>query len=128
MMHAAIYDAVNSIDETHHHYLVQIQGPSHRASREAAAASAAHEVLIALYPSLQPTLDAELQQSLDQVPDGPHKEQGIAIGRLVADQVVALRSADGSNVQPPPFVFWKCAGRLRIDTAEFPEATTYGMV
>jgi hypothetical protein len=100
MMHAAIYDAVNSIEETHHPYLVDIQGWSHRASQEAAAASAAHEVLFALYPSLQPTLDAEFQQSLQQVPDGPHKEQGVAIGQLVADQVVALRSADGSNVQP----------------------------
>src|SRR5438270_6797864 len=57
IMHAAIYDAVNSIDGTHHPYQVQVQGASPDASQEAAAASAAHEVLVALYPNFQPTLD-----------------------------------------------------------------------
>src|ERR1700760_217598 len=39
IMHAAIYDAVNSIDPTHRAYLVQVQGVSARASQEAAAAA-----------------------------------------------------------------------------------------
>jgi hypothetical protein len=63
IMHAAIYDAVNSIDGTHYAYLVQAQGVSPEASQEAAAASAAHEVLAGLYPTFQATLDTELQQS-----------------------------------------------------------------
>ena len=118
MMHAAIYDAVNSIERTHHSYLVHLHGVSSRASREAAAA---HGVLIALYPSFQSTLDAELQQSLDQVSEGRHKDQGIAIGELVADEIVALRSVDGSSVQPPPFVFGNAPGDFQSTPPNFPQ-------
>src|SRR5580704_17467880 len=45
IMHAAIYDAVNTIDGTHKPYLVQLTGVSRHASQDAAAAAAAHEVL-----------------------------------------------------------------------------------
>jgi len=121
MMHAAIYDAVNSIERTHHSYFVQLHGVSSRASREAAAAAAAHEVLIALYPDFQSTLDTELQQSLDQVPDGRHKGEGIAIGQRVADEIVALRSADGSSVQPAPFVFKNAPGDFQSTPPNFPK-------
>jgi PAP2 superfamily len=110
IMHAAIYDAVNSIDGTHYAYLVQVQGVSPDASQEAAAASAAHEVLGNLYPKFQATFDTELQQSLAAIPDGPSKNQGIGIGQIVADQILALRSNDGSNAQPGPFVFGNAPG------------------
>src|ERR1700730_4474375 len=46
VMHAAIYDAVNAIDGTHDPYLVRLKRISPRASQDAAAASAAHEVLM----------------------------------------------------------------------------------
>src|SRR5205823_3137831 len=78
MMHAAIYDAVNAIDGTHHPYRIQIVGTSPTASQEAATAAAAHEVLVGLYPNFQSILDTELEQSLSQVPDGPDKDLGIA--------------------------------------------------
>src|ERR1700749_769975 len=45
MMHAAIYDAVNSIDRTHSPYLVQIAHISRRASEDAAADTAGQHVL-----------------------------------------------------------------------------------
>src|SRR6201998_4960692 len=69
MMHAAIHDAVNSIDRTHSPYLVQIAHISRRASEDAAADTAAHDVLVALYPAFQATLDAQLQQLLAQIPE-----------------------------------------------------------
>src|SRR5437660_3373252 len=47
ILHAAIYDAVNAIDGTHKPYLVRLSA-SHFASQEAAAAAAAHEVLVKL--------------------------------------------------------------------------------
>jgi hypothetical protein len=50
IMHAAIYDAVNAIDRTYNPYLVRLSA-SHFASQEAAAAAAAHEVLVKLYPT-----------------------------------------------------------------------------
>src|SRR5580704_13149479 len=73
IMHAAIYDAVNAIDRTHKPYLFHLTGVSPNTSQEAAAAQAAHEVLVNLYPQFQSTLDTQLQQSLAQVPDGADK-------------------------------------------------------
>jgi hypothetical protein len=63
IMHAAIYDAVNAIDGTHKPYLVRLSA-SHFASQEAAAAAAAHEVLVNLYPSFQAKLDTQLGRSV----------------------------------------------------------------
>src|SRR6266702_3592357 len=57
ILHAAIYDAVNSINTTHEPYLVRVDHVSPRASQPAAAAAAAHEVLLALYPTFQTMLD-----------------------------------------------------------------------
>src|SRR5215203_5900690 len=52
MMHAAMFDAVNSIDGTYTPYLTDVPG-SKNASLEAAAAQAAHDVLVGLYPTRQ---------------------------------------------------------------------------
>src|SRR5207247_10879346 len=43
-------------------------------------------------------LDAARSASLSQIPDGPVKEEGLAVGEAVAGQIVALRSTDGSNL------------------------------
>jgi membrane-associated phospholipid phosphatase len=119
IMHAAIYDAVNAIDGTHKPYLVRLSA-SHFASQEAAAAAAAHEVLVKLYPSFQATLDAQLQQALAQVPNGG-KADGISIGNTVADRILALRSNDGSNAPPIPYVFGKAPGDYQSTPPNFPK-------
>ena len=121
IMHAAIYDAVNTIDGTHHPYRIQISGISPATSQEAAATSAAHEVLVALYPKFKTTLDTEFQESLTQVPDGPNKALGIAVGQLVADRILALRSNDGSQIQPPGFMFGSAPGDYQSTPPNFPK-------
>jgi hypothetical protein len=50
MTHGAMFDAVNAITRTHAAYLIQPKA-AQGSSIEAAAASAAHGVLIALYPA-----------------------------------------------------------------------------
>ncbi len=119
IMHAAIYDAVNAIDGTHQPYLVRL-GASHFASQEAAAAAAAHEVLVKLYPSFQATLDAQLQQALAQLPSRG-KADGISIDNTVADRILALRSNDGSNAQPIPYVFGNAPGDYQSTPPNFPK-------
>ena len=119
IMHAAIYDSVNAIDGTHQPYLVRL-GASHFASQEAAAAAAAHEVLVKLYPSFQATLDAQLQQALAQLPSRG-KADGISIGNTVADRILALRSNDGSNAQPIPYVFGNAPGDYQSTPPNFPK-------
>ena len=120
IMHAAIYDAVNAIERTHRPYLLRLSGVPQDASQEAAAASAAHEVLIALYPAFKATLDTQLQQSLAQIPDGKDKAQGVLIGQQVADRLLAMRSNDGSNAPPIPYVFGKAPGDYQSTPPNFP--------
>ena len=126
ILHAAIYDAVNSIDRSHTPYLVRLQGRGaeagapRSASQDAAAAAAAHEVLVALYPSLRAQLDAQLLQSLAQVPDGDHKTAGVRIGQTVADSILTLRSSDRSDAQPIPYVFGTAPGDYQSTPPNFP--------
>src|SRR6516165_10244545 len=119
IMHAAIYDAVNAIDGTHKPYSVRVRA-SHFASQEAAAAAAAHEVLVNLYPNFQATLDAQFQQALAQLPN-VGKPEGISIGDTVADRILALRANDGSNAQPIPYVFGNAPGDYQSTPPNFPK-------
>jgi len=119
-MHAAIYDAVNAIAATHAPYAVSLAGVSPLASQDAAAAAAAHGVLVALYPALQAQLDTDLQASLAQVTDGSEKDAGVAIGETVAARMIALRADDGSGAQPAPFVFGTEPGDYRPTPPNFP--------
>lgn len=121
IMHAAIYDAVNAIDKTHKSYFVNLRGVSQSASQDAAAAAAAHEVLVGLYPQFQAMLDDQLQQSLAQIPDGAHKADGIIVGQIAADGILALRSNDGSNAPPIPYVFGNAPGDYQSTPPNFPQ-------
>ena len=120
IMHAAIYDAVNAIDRKHKPYLVTLPEVSPNASQEAAAAAAAHEVLVGLYPTFKTSLDAEFQQSLAQIADGKGKIEGIAIGQAVAHRILVLRSNDGANAPPIPYIFGTGPGDYQSTPPNFP--------
>jgi membrane-associated phospholipid phosphatase len=102
LLHAAIYDAVDAIQHTSTPYLVSLRAPR-RASPDAAAAAAAHRVLVDLYPAQKEMLDAQLAASLAQIPRGFHADEGVHVGEAAADAVVALRADDGSAATPPLF-------------------------
>jgi PAP2 superfamily len=131
ILHAAIYDAVNAIDRSHKPYLVTLSEVPQDASQEAAAAAAAHEVLIALYPTFRANLDAQFQQSLAQIADGWAKIEGIAIGVAVADHILALRSNDGSNAPLLHYVFGTAPGDYQSTPPNFlpqPQFTNWPQV
>ena len=121
ILHAAIYDAVNAIDQTHTPYAVRFAGVSRQASQPAAADAAAHGVLVALYPGFMSTLDAEFQQSLTLVSDGVGKTEGIRIGQAVAKAILGLRNSDGANQPPVPFVFGTAPGDYQSTPPNFPK-------
>jgi PAP2 superfamily len=121
IMHAAIYDAVNAIDGTHEPYLVHLKGVPPNTSQEAATNSAAHEILVALYPTLKQKLDAAFQMSLVPIPDGDDKAMGIFVGQIVADQVLSLRSNDGASAQPIPYIFGTAPGDYQSTPPNFPK-------
>ncbi|HSE16239.1 MAG TPA: vanadium-dependent haloperoxidase [Pyrinomonadaceae bacterium] len=101
IMHAAMFDAVNSIDGSHTPYLIEVPG-SQNASIDAAAAQAAHDVLASLYPTRVAIFDAELATSLQGI-DEYRAQQGIRVGQIVAERVLSVRGGDGWNVTPPAY-------------------------
>jgi hypothetical protein len=122
MLHAAIFDAVNNIDRDFEPYVVRHPHVSRRASAEAAADQAAHDVLVALYPAFTTKLDSELQQDLAQIPYGRDKADGIEEGQDVAAAILALRSNDGSAAVLPPFVPKNQPGSYQLTPPNFAPA------
>ena len=122
ILHAAIFDAVNDIDRDFEPYAVHHPHVSRRASAQAAADQAAHDVLISLYPAFATTLDSELQQDLAQIPYGPDKAEGIDEGQDVAAEILALRSNDGSAAILPPFVPKAQTGSYQLTPPNFAPA------
>src|SRR5580700_2062989 len=122
MLHAAIFDAVNNIDRDFEPYVVRHPHVSRRASAQAAADQAAHDVLVSLYPAFATTLDSQLQQDLAQIPYGRDKADGIEEGQDVASAILALRSNDGSAVILPPFVPKNQPGSYQLTPPNFAPA------
>lgn len=93
VVHIAIYDAVVSINFEYQAFYSDAR-PEAGANPEAAAAVAAHRVLIELYPRRTREFDAALDATLDHITDGSSKRRGVAHGLAVAEKVLKWRSAD----------------------------------
>jgi PAP2 superfamily len=131
ILHASIYDAVNSITRRHHPYAVQLKHVSPEASQDAAVISAAHEVLTNLYEDFRPELDSIQQAQLAAIPSGKSRREGIRVGREVADSILALRANDGSHVTPPLFNVTGAPGTWQPMPPNFqqqPQLTQWGDV
>lgn len=94
MMHGAVYDAVNAIDGRHEPYL---GAPPARPwySKDAAVATAAYRVLVAVLPAQQARFDELYARSLAAVADGRAEEGGVAVGSAAASAMLAARANDG---------------------------------
>ncbi|MFL6289258.1 MAG: vanadium-dependent haloperoxidase [Actinomycetes bacterium] len=98
---AAVFDAVNSVERRYAPYAVDLKVP--HASAEAAAAAAAHGMLIRFYPSQKATVDARLSRSLASIPDNKTKNAGIELGAAVAETMYGLSLNDGSDATDPVY-------------------------
>jgi hypothetical protein len=67
----------------------------------AAIATAAHDTLVALFPSQALQLDGFLADDLKQIPEGRAKTNGIALGQRAASAILAMRANDGSQHAEP---------------------------
>lgn len=97
MVHLAIYDAVNAIDGTPFESYASVPDVDRPASAEAAAATAAHDVLVALFPAQVTDLDAKYKASLDAIADDIAKVNGIAVGQQAASAILDARAQDGRD-------------------------------
>jgi len=108
----AVFDALNSIDHAYQPYLIELSG-SPNASREAAIAQAAHDVLLALYPGQRTALDASLAATLSGV-SGSGVAEGARIGSDVARAVLDSRATDGWDRRPPPYLLPSLPGFYQV--------------
>jgi hypothetical protein len=96
MVHAAMFDAVNSIERLYRPYLVQL--PADPAlSKEAAAAAAAAAVLATIDEKTAGEMKVALASYLAPIPDGAAKSDGVKLGEAVAAKVLEARANDGSE-------------------------------
>ena len=117
IVHLAIYDAVNAIVGGNAPYL-PLHAPR-SASPDAAAAAAAHTVMLSLFPSQQSVIDAKFQDSLSQIGGGEHVRRGIRIGVEAANRILAARANDGSGATPPVFVPQSAPGEYQLTPPNF---------
>jgi hypothetical protein len=106
IVQASVFDAVNGIERRYEPFHVDADAPHHASSR-AAAVQAAYRALVTLAPAQQPMLDAARQQSLDALAlEELHTaiERGLEWGDTVANEILAWRSTDGFQPDPPPFL------------------------
>ena len=113
IVQVAVHDAVQAIDRRYKPYHVAFpRGAS--GSPEAAAAKAAHDVLVAILPSQAASLDMAYQTYITGhgLAEG---DPGVNVGALAAAGILALRANDGRlpNPLPPPFTGGTAPGQWR---------------
>lgn len=96
LVQIAVHDAVQAIDKRFEPYHVEVKGA--KGKRSAAAAAAAHGVLVGLYPAQQAALDATYFNYLAN--KGLTGDPGLAVGEKVAAGILPL--ARKNPVPPPP--------------------------
>lgn len=109
MVNVAIYDAVNGLAQSSSQRrapAVVAPVPGAHGDARAAAAGAAHDVLVALYPDQAAQYDARLATDLAAASPAAQARAGREWGAEVAQGVLAARSNDGSSPSqtqfPPP--------------------------
>jgi PAP2 superfamily len=96
IVHAAMFDAVNSIEQRYRPFLVQLP-TAPTTSKEAAAAAAAATVLQTIDEKTAGQVKAALAAYLASIPDGAAKTDGVTLGTAVAAKVLEARANDGSG-------------------------------
>src|SRR5262247_3944232 len=96
MVHVAMSDAINTVQNRYTRVVASLPAaPS--ASAEAAAATAARQILTQIYPEQQAKIEETYAASLQAIPDGAAKSEGIKLGMEVAAAVQADRAHDGTD-------------------------------
>ena len=117
-VHAAMYDAVQAIEQDYDPYRVT-DVPNATGSPIAAAAKAARDVLVARFPARADPINTLYVNYLaaNNIPPG---DPGIAVGAYVAQRLLAYRSCDGSLPIPvPTFVGGTGIGQWRPTPTAF---------
>ena len=96
----AIFDAVTAIDGGYRSY-TGLPPADPGTSMKAAIAQAAHDTLVALFPSQAARFDEQLAHDLARPPFGRPQADGIDLGHRAAAAILALRADDGAQHAEP---------------------------
>ena len=96
----AVFEAVNAMDRRYASY-VNFPAAAGTASQDAAAATAAYKVLLHHYPQNKSHLDESYGLAMGQIPEGPAKQEGIALGERAAQAVLSVGGIDPAVEQVP---------------------------
>ena len=95
MTHLAMHDAINAVHPVYGSYVFQEQDAN--ADPVAAAASAAHTVLIHEIPGKKNFIDSALQGTLSTITDEIAKQKGVQLGNRAVQSIITARTDDGST-------------------------------
>lgn len=97
MMHLAMHDAANAAAPRYATYALKDRDRDGQADPAFAAVTAAHDVLLALFPGQKALLASALGSSLVEAGTGPAIARGKALGAKAAAAVLERRATDGSE-------------------------------
>lgn len=101
MVHVAMHDAIQAFDGRFESYNAAI--PNAAGSPVAAAAAAAHDVLVGLFPAQQGPLDTLYNDYLNA--QGLAGDPGVAVGQQAAMNILTARMGDGRFPSNPEMFF-----------------------
>jgi len=102
MVNVAMFEAVNRIAGKYTPYIATAPTRG-TGSMDAAAATAAHDVLVALCPDQREAFDGALKSSLAEVADAGARDAGAKVGKAAAAAVIAARADSGADKADPVF-------------------------
>src|SRR6266571_6923682 len=100
IVHIAIFDSVSAVLGGYQGY-TGIQPVRPPISLDAAIAQAAHDTLVALYPSQAPAFNSLLADDLAKISNKNERSNGVLLGQRAASAILALRANDGSQLPEP---------------------------
>src|SRR5688572_24991612 len=118
IVHAAMFDALNGIEQRYTAIHVDEAAPA-GASRRAAVVQAAYTALVGIYPSQAAVLAQDLEASLagiasdSAVEHSTSIERGRAWGAYVAEAILAWRRTDGFDPAPSTYAGSAAVGKWR---------------
>jgi hypothetical protein len=102
IVHIAIFDSVNALERNYRSYTgVRLRHRYDDVSLDAAIAHAAHDTLVALYPSQAASFDGNLADDLAKIDNNRRKTNGIDLGQRAAAAILAVRVNDGAQIPEP---------------------------
>jgi len=120
IVHAAMHDALNSVEREFEPYRARLDSPA-GASADAAVAAAAYTSLSKLIAARKPEFEAALADCLERIEDRNSAFAGLRLGREAAEAVLKVRADDGAS-RTVSYVPGKKAGEYRPTPPDFTPA------